>query len=781
MDIEICQAMPSIEPSSADQQLIANVLAAIADATAVFDQDSRLVGANTVFLALWGFSSEADAHGTRFADLWQNEQAGASADQSLLLGGAWSSEIVGRRASGDDLRVHIALRRIREAKQLPDYRFVSFMDLSARSDVITALQESEQRFHDMSETVSDLIMEMNEDGDITYLSAPYSPTGRGLDLQVGSNYADAVVAYIDKGGTISSGEEGKRLFEGHEPFADFRTEFSDPDGRRTVLLGSGIPKFDGDGIFRGYRTAQRDITNITRREEALARSEMRLQGIMDNALVGLATVNYMGIIETFNTEAERIFGYSSDQMIGKNLSLLMPEADRERNAVEFIEFQQTGSSEFYGRGPQERTGLRCDGSTFPMELAIGDMVIGGRRTFIGSFYDISEKKEAERKYQQAQKMEAVGQMTGGIAHDFNNLLGALALNLEMLSLDSGDDPSTADLIDALSATIQRGSSLTQRLLSFSRQQVLEIETLNINDLIGDLTDLLVRTIPANIQIKTQLETDLWQTSVDAHQLENAILNLCLNAKDAMPEGGTLTIESRNCTIGPVGVAGFDDMSAGDYVELTLTDTGTGIPSDMIERVVEPFFTTKAMGKGTGLGLSMVYGFVRQSGGHLNITSIEGNGTVIKMHFPKSDAIHKPRASSEHQSRTGTIEGLNILIVEDDPDIQKVLLKALVRKGCQAFAAANGPEALAWLNTQPRGLDLLLTDIVLPGGMNGTEIADKVQENYPNCATIFMSGYLDDEISNFDALSKESNFLTKPFTLAQLTQLMKDVLFEDEAA
>jgi PAS domain S-box-containing protein len=773
--------MPTVEPTSADNQLIAKIVTAIVDATAVFDHEDQMVTANTVFLQLWGFEAKEDAVGAEFSSLWLDEDTAASANHSLLLGGAWSSEMVGRRFSGDEIKVHIAPRRIREAELLSNYRFVSFIDLSASRDINTALQESEQRFHDMSETVSDLIIEMNEHGDISYMSGPMTPTNRGLDLQVGTNYFEAVQDYTEKGGTQTSRAEGKQVFDWQEPFADFRTKFVDPDGQPTVWLRSGLPKFDNDGSFRGYQIAQRDITNITRREEALNRSEMRLQGIMDNALVGIATVSSKGIIETFNIKAEKIFGYSSAEIIGQSLSLLMPEQDRDMNAIEFMEYQQTGSSEFYGQGPQERQGLRRDGSTFPMELAIGDMVVDGHRTFIGSFYDITEKNDAERKYQQAQKMETVGQMTGGIAHDFNNLLGALALNLDLISLDGDAGPHTSDLIDTLSATIQRGTSLTQRLLTFAHQQVLESEIINISDLVNDMTRLLVRAMPASVRIETQLEPEPWMTNIDAHQLENAILNLCLNAKDAMPEGGTLTIETHNCARHAVSDADLTHLSEGDFVELTLTDTGTGIPGDVIERIIEPFFTTKGIGQGTGLGLSMVYGFVRQSGGHLNISSTEGDGTVIKMHFPKVEKSENLHAAPGRQTKTGAIEGLNILIVEDDPDIQKVLLKALVRKGCQAFAATSGPEALAWLKTQHRGPDLLLTDIVLPGGMNGTEIADKVQESYPNCATIFMSGYLDGEISNFDDLTNEENFLTKPFTLAQLISLIKDVLLEDEAA
>jgi len=689
--------MDEMKTSSNDLAVVGSIASAIPEPMVVIDHNERVVAANEPLQKLWGFNSSNDIVGKTFTGLLQSHTERTNAPVSLSTDHGWSIILVGMKADGQTFNVHISPRKVREANDLPGYQFLTAFDASDPRQMADALLESEQRFKDVTETVSDLIFEIDEDGVITYVSQE-TPEASNLDVddRSGARYADILATLAkDKGGQLVD-PKGLHIFHKHEPFANFRTTFTDADGQEFVWLRSGVPKFDADGTFRGYRIAQRDITNSTAREEALVRSEMRAQSIMDSVPVGIITVDEDGTMESFNTEAERIFGYPGSQMIGENLSILMPVEHRDANSAEFNLYLTTGESSFIGLDPEERVGLRSSGEEFPMELSIAEMTLNGRRTFIGSFTDISEKKAAERRYLQSQKMEAVGQLTGGIAHDFNNLLGALALNLELLPTSTeADDPQAelAAFAETLSATIGRGASLTQRLLSFSRQQSLETTPLDANVLCQDLTGLLTRTFPAHVQVTTHFDNDLWVIDADQHQLENAILNLCINARDAMPEGGKLSIETGNHIVTKVTPSLGDDILPGDYVRISVGDTGTGIPEAMLDQIIEPFFTTKDMGKGTGLGLSMVYGFVRQSGGYLTITNKKADGAMVQLYFPKSHSSHIEAPTPRKPSVEPDIRGLSILVVEDDIDIQKVLSQALKRKGYRVFAASSGPEAM----------------------------------------------------------------------------------------
>jgi PAS domain S-box-containing protein len=777
--------MSVLEISSNDLAVVGSIASAIPEPMVVVDRYEVVVAANELFLQLWGFNCADDAIGLTFTDLLQSQADRDNAPSSLSQNDGWSTILVGIKADGQTFDVNISPRKVRESATVPDYQFLTALDVSDPQQMANALLESEQRFKDVTETVSDLIFELDENGVVTYVSQEM-PAGNdlALDPKTGMRYTDIIASLAKNKDGQPADTEDLRIFQRREPFTNFRTVFTDAEGETCVWLRSGVPKFDADGTFRGYRIAQCDITNSTAREEALVRSEMRVQGIMDSVPVGIATIDEDGIVESFNPEAENIFGYSSKEMVGQRLSILMPKADQHQNAAEFNLYLTTGEGNFISKEPQERTGRRHNGEEFPMELAITEMGMNGRRTFIGSFSDISEKKATERQYLQSQKMEAVGQLTGGIAHDFNNLLGALALNLELLPTDTEQADYLAELnefAETLSATISRGASLTQRLLSFSRQQTLETTSLDVNLLCQGLSSLLARTFPAHVQLATHFASGLWIVNADEHQLENALLNLCINARDAMPEGGKLTIETKNHTMTKSTPSLGEDIPPGDYVLINVGDTGTGIPESMLDKIIEPFFTTKDVGKGTGLGLSMVYGFVRQSGGYLTITNKQTEGAMVQLYFPKSLSSRVVATPPRKPRAEPNIKGLSILVVEDDVEIKKVLCEALKRKGYNVYAASSGPEAIELLNTRTTGPDLLLTDIVLPGGMPGNEIAQKICTAFPNCAVIYMSGYLDEEITKFRQTIDRSNFLPKPFTLIQLTEMIKDVLSAEQAA
>lgn len=390
-----------------------------------------------------------------------------------------------------------------------------------------------------------------------------------------------------------------------------------------------------------------------------------------------------------------------------------------------------------------------------------------------------ELREREEALRQAQKMEVVGQLTGGVAHDFNNLLQIVVGNLEILlrnlPTDSGRLRRSAD--NAMNGA-RRAATLTQRLLAFSRRQPLDPRPLNPNKLVSDMSELLHRTLGETIAVETVLAAGLWRIEADANQLESAILNLAVNARDAMPDGGKLTIETANTRIDENYALAQAEVTPGQYVVICVTDTGTGMPREIVDRVFEPFFTTKEPGKGTGLGLSMIYGFVKQSGGHVKIYSEPGHGTTVKIYLPRLiGEVAEETAPEIVAIPEGTREE-TILVVEDDDDVRTYSVEILRELGYRVIEAHDGPSALRLLERQPR-VDLLFSDVVLPGGVTGAEVARDARAIRPGLRVLFTTGYARDAIVHNGRLDPGVQLITKPFTYADLAVKVRDVLDQQE--
>ncbi len=382
----------------------------------------------------------------------------------------------------------------------------------------------------------------------------------------------------------------------------------------------------------------------------------------------------------------------------------------------------------------------------------------------------------QEQLRQSQKMELLGQLTGGIAHDFNNLLGIVQLNLELIRERLGDDTDANEMAGMALQAAGRGASLTHQLLAYARQQPLEPRTVNIETLLSGMAGLLARTLGENIEIKTIMPADLWTTTIDPHQLENALLNLGVNALHAMPDGGELIIEASNKTLDEIYVELNPDVVPGNYVVVAVTDTGTGMSPDILQRVLEPFFTTKPVGKGSGLGLSMVHGFVKQSGGHLKIYSEQGLGTTVNVYLPRAgtDAEEDPELNRPEASASGGGEW--ILVVEDDPFLRGLTLKILTGFGYRTIEAEDGPAACAIFDQVDR-IDLLLTDIVLPNGIYGPELARLARLRLPEIRVLYMSGYPRDAVFRDRMLDTGTHLLSKPFSKAALAGTVRQVLDE----
>ena len=393
---------------------------------------------------------------------------------------------------------------------------------------------------------------------------------------------------------------------------------------------------------------------------------------------------------------------------------------------------------------------------------------------------VSLRQSTEMALRQAQKMEAVGRLTGGIAHDFNNLLTAILGNIDLtLQRLKTDDERIARSLEAVRQAAQRATTLVQRLLTFSRQHLSEVKSVDINRLVQGMSELLHRTIGETVTIETVLGTGLWKSAIDPNQLENAILNLAVNARDAMAEGGRLTIETANAYIDEAYAARTgNEIAAGQYVMLAVSDTGVGMSAEIRDKVFEPFFTTKLAGAGSGLGLSMVYGFVKQSGGHVQIYSEPGQGTSIKLYFPRVPHDSKlpdwqgaEAPPPRPPQRTGTEL---ILLVEDDVDVCRYISEALRELGYTVEVATNGPDGLKIIKDKPN-IALLLTDVVLPAGMNGRELADEARKLRPKLRVLYATGYTRNAIIHHGRLDPDVDLLTKPFTTDALARKVREIL------
>jgi nitrogen-specific signal transduction histidine kinase len=385
--------------------------------------------------------------------------------------------------------------------------------------------------------------------------------------------------------------------------------------------------------------------------------------------------------------------------------------------------------------------------------------------------DVTEQRNTEAQLRQSQRLEAVGQMTGGIAHDFNNLLTVIMGNAEQM--EETEDQSLRALAKMTREAAERAAELTNRLLAFSRKQPLDPKAIDINALISNMDGLIRRAIGGQLEIKTVLGDGLWHVYVDPSQLENALLNLAINARDAMPNGGHLTIETSNIRIDDAAVADQVGFAPGDYLLVTVSDTGTGMDRNTLAHAFEPFFTTKDVGKGSGLGLSMIYGFVKQSRGYVRIDSELGRGTSVKIHLPRAaDDV----ALARQESRDGSLPrgSEKILLVEDDAMVRDLVVMQLGHLGYRVVSTASGSKALEALEREG-GFDLLFTDVVMPGGLDGRQLADEAWKIFPGLPVIFISGYAESAVVHHGRLDQRVHLLKKPFRRRELAMKIRDAL------
>ena len=540
---------------------------------------------------------------------------------------------------------------------------------------------------------------------------------------------------------------------------------------RVDLLYNASPLRDQTGAVVGAIAAAVDITARKRSEEILHEREARLHSILDTVPEALITISEKGIVESFSRSAAALFGYEADEVVGRNINMLMPSPYREEHDGYLERYLRTGEKRIIGIG-RVVSGQRKDGSVFPMELAVGEVKVGGQHLFTGFIRDLTAHQKIEQELRQAQKMEAVGQLTGGVAHDFNNLLTVILGNLEMLEMRITDERQL-ELVTEARETAEHGAQLTERLLAFGRRQPLQPKLTDVGDLLGEMTPLLRRTLGETIRVRGRSDSDLWKVMIDPSQLQSALLNLAINARDAMPGGGRLTITAENTQLDPDYARLHPEFRAGRYVLVAVTDTGTGMPKEVQERAFEPFFTTKEVGAGSGLGLSMVYGFLKQSGGHVMIYSEPGHGTTIRMYLPRLAVAEETSEVREPETPLEAFrgQGETVLLVEDEPRVRRMTVARLHELGYRVLDAINGPAALALLDQHPE-IDLLFTDMVMPGGMTGADLAEAVLAKRPAIKVLFTSGYAEPDVVK-RGQATEADWLKKPYSTLELARTLRD--------
>ena len=534
---------------------------------------------------------------------------------------------------------------------------------------------------------------------------------------------------------------------------------------------------------------------VERAEVELRRSESQIAAILAIAADAIIALDGNLRITQFNEGAATIFGYAKEEVLGKDLEILIPERFRAAHDGHIHAFAASGVAARRMGERAEIFALRKDGSEFPAEASIAQLRDGDQRVYMVLLRDVTERKrtetmlaqgraeleervaertkalelESRRREEtqvaliQAQRMEAFGQLTGGIAHDFNNLLTIVLGNLELLEPKLVGEDGRA-LLNRAADAAQMGARLTSRLLSFARRRRLAPATLNLNDLVLGLAELLKRSLGERITLTTVLAGALWPTRADPSEVENAVLNLAINARDAMPQGGKLVIETRNATVDQAATEAESGLSAGEYVRISVSDSGIGMDAETLQRVFEPFFTTKE-GRGTGLGLSTIYGFARQSGGHVTIKSAAGAGTTVSLYLPREPAVMASKSSMAAPSVPLSENCETVLVVEDDPKLRELTLQRVEGLGYVVLEAEDAEAAIAILEREPH-VALIFSDIVLGRGISGFELGRWVRANKPDVAVLLTTGYASDAGLD-EQPTAEFEILQKPYDRSDL--------------
>ena len=523
----------------------------------------------------------------------------------------------------------------------------------------------------------------------------------------------------------------------------------------------------GDAVSAGGPggTQHRDLISV------LNRSERMVVALLESASQAIISIDRGGRVVLANPRTEEMFGYSREELLGNTIEMLLPEAKRTAHVRDRADYFDRPHVRHMGIG-MELAGRRKDGSEFPVEVSLSYIQIEDDIYGIAFVSDISQRKTLEEQLQHAQKMEAVGRLAGGVAHDFNNMLTVISGYNRMLldELAPGDD--LRSYVEEAIAAADRAAELTNQLLTFSRRQIVQPRVINVNTVVRNSEKMLRRLIGEDIELVLGLKEDVGNIKVDPGHLEQAIVNLAVNSRDAMPLGGRLAVESANVHLDENYARSHVGVKPGEFVMIAVSDTGTGIDAKTRQHIFEPFFTTKEKGKGTGLGLATVYGIVKQGGGDIWVYSELGKGTTFKLYFPR---VTEAAAESPAPERLEAAESLEtVLLVEDEQSVRELTFKMLQKMGYRILTASGGSEAIEISRSHAGHISILVTDVVMPG-MSGRQLADVLKASRPDMKVLFLSGYTEDTIVHHGVLDPTVQFLPKPFSREVLGKKLRSVL------
>jgi len=680
-------------------------------------------------------------------------------------------------AAPSEAFVDFVLQPIKDAEGRVSGIFVQGADVTETKRAEDALRASEAQFGIFAQTVPNQLWTAKPDGQLDWFNERvYEYSGATHPDLAGQGWT-SLVHPADRAGAAQ--RWAASLGSGQTYETEFRIRRH--DGAYRWHLVRALPICDEHGQVTRWIGSNTDIEDqklaaqtladlneiLERRVEARTRER---DGVWRTSQDLFVICGFDGVIRSVNPAWGESLGYAASDLVGLRFdSLVHPDelqASRQQQARLL-------------RGVVLRDidrHIRAKDGTYRL---YSWHCIAEQDEYYASGRDMTERKQLEEQLRQSQKMEAVGQLTGGLAHDFNNLLTGIAGSLELLQshLLQGKLNNLDRYISAAQGASKRAASLTHRLLAFSRRQTLDPRAINVNRLVAGMEELIARTVGPSIAIEVATISNVWATLVDPHQLESALLNLCINARDAMPQGGRLTIETSNKWL-DARAAREQDLPAGQYVALCVSDTGTGMTQDVIARAFDPFFTTKPIGMGTGLGLSMIYGFARQSGGHVRIYSEVGEGTTVCIYLPRHfGAVQPPEL---HDAPMEELQGGNgeiVLIVDDEPTVRMLITEVLGELGYTAIEATDGASGLAVLQSDKR-IDLMVTDVGLPGGLNGRQMADAARVLRPNLKVLFITGYAENAVFRNGYLDPGMHLLTKPFSIEMLATRIREIMLED---